>query len=158
MRSPSLKQQAIPLVLLAILLVVAVFTTAAHDRLKQARRAFSIEYYERLMHRIDVAIESISDTMIEEGMATDFDDLLNRRSEFPVGGDVLTGARDERIPLTLTGIIWHERLPLACINDQLVGVGDSIGDAKLVDLQRLQVVVRYGSGDEQTLYFEEESE
>ena len=76
MSKVSLKGQAVPLLFLLLLLAAAVVSTVTHERLKRQRRTFSIEQFERLMHRIDVAIGSISDTMVEEGMVADFEEIL----------------------------------------------------------------------------------
>ena len=152
----SLKQQAVPLVILGVLLLIAAVTAVGDQPLKQERKAFSIEHYERLMHRIDVAVGSISDTMVEEGMAADFEELFRRdKSETgtPAGRAVPTVSIEDapRVALTLTGIIWHEKAPLAFVNDTLVGVGDHVGDAELVRIEKARVVVRHRDGQKRVL-------
>jgi hypothetical protein len=149
--SSSLKQQAIPLALLVVLLVAAVMSSAAHQRLKRERRAFSIEYYERLMHRIDVAIKSISDTMIEEGMAADFEDLLTQARTELEEIEVVPDTTGERVPLDLTGVVWNPQVPLAFINGMTVGKGDRIGDAEVIHIGKESVSVRYADKTEHTL-------
>jgi len=157
-RLPSLKQQAIPLILLAVLLVAAVASAMAYQRLKRERRAFSIESYERLMHRIDVAIESISDTMIKEGMAADFEDLISQaRTELEII-EVVPEAVKARVPLELTGIVWNPHVPLAFINGMTVGKGDRIGDAEVVHIGKESVSVRYSDQTEHALTLTPENE
>lgn len=151
MRNSSLKQQAVPLILLVLLLVAAVVSSAAHRRLKRERRAFSIEYFERLMHRIDVAVESIGDTMIEEGMAADFEDLLEQAKTGMAEESALHGSNGERVPLELTGIVWNPQIPLAFVNGMTVGKGDRVGDADIIRVERTRVVVRYQDGNEYVL-------
>ncbi len=151
MPSPLLKQQAVPLTLLLLLLAAAVITATAHQRLKRDRREFSIEYYQRLMHRIDVAVDSISDTMIEEGMAADFEDLLRQsRTEFVVA-DGAAGEVVEPDTLDFTGVIWNRTVPLAFINGMTVGKGDRIGTAEVVHIGKESVSVRYPDQTERTL-------
>jgi hypothetical protein len=151
MRSAALKQQAIPLVLLVLLLVAAVVSAAAHQRLRREHRAFSIKHYERLMHRIDVAIGSISDTMIEEGMAADFEDLLTRARTELDEVNVVPGTTGERVPLELTGVVWNPQQPLAFVNGMTVGKGDRIGDAEVIHIGKESVSVRYADQAEQIL-------
>ncbi len=152
MSSISLKQQAVPLAFLSLLLLVAVVTAVADQRLKQERMTFSIETYERLMHRIDVAVSSISDTMIEEGMAADFEELMNR-SKISEGAAAPDAADRNmtRVPLDMTGIIWHPKVPLAVVNGALVGVGDHVGDAEIIKVEKSHVAVRYRDGVERVL-------
>jgi hypothetical protein len=152
MFSITLKQQAVPLAFLGLLLLVAVVTAVADQRLKQERMTFSIETYERLMHRIDVAVSSISDTMIEEGMAADFEELMNRTPSSD--GPAAPGTPDRnmpRVPLDMTGIIWHPKVPLAVVNGALVGVGDHVGDAEIIKVEKLHVAIRYRDGVERVL-------
>jgi len=159
MRSPSLKQQAIPLTFLVLLLVAAVVSASVHQRLKRERRAFSIEYYERLMHRIDAAVESISDTMIEEGMAADFEDLLSQaRTELVDTVEDVDSPEEERVALEFTGVIWNPRIPLAFINGMTVGKGDRVGDAEITHIGKESVSVRYADQTEQTLTLTQDDE
>lgn len=154
----ALKQQAVPLLLLVLLLIAAVVSTGAQRRLKDERRVFSIEHYDRLMHRIDEAIGSISDTMIEEGMAADFEELLRRAKTEISTERVSPLVRDERVPLTLTGIVWNPSMPLAFVNGATVGKGDRIGDAEIVAIDRTSIRVRYPDQAEQTLSLAPEEE
>ncbi len=83
MPSPLLKQQAVPLTLLLLLLAAAVITATAHQRLKRDRRAFSIEYYQRLMHRIDRLTDDMADQVKNfrgrrRQLARSVEDLLGR--------------------------------------------------------------------------------
>ncbi len=148
----SLKQQAVPLTLLVALLVAAVVGAVAHQRLKQERRAFSIDHYERLMHRIDVVISSISDTMVQEGMAADFEELLKRsKAELTADTPAPIDMSGERLPLELTGIVWNPHIPLAFLNGMTVEKGDRVGDAEIIHIGKESVSVRYPDKTEQTL-------
>ncbi|MBT3296744.1 MAG: hypothetical protein HN919_22310 [Verrucomicrobia bacterium] len=151
MSKVSLKGQAVPLVFLLLLLAAAVVSTATHERLKRGRHTFSIEHYERLMHRIDVAISSISDTMIEEGMAADFEELLSRAGTELDEEALLPEPVDERVVLELTGVVWNPRMPLAFINGLTVGKGDRVGDAEIIHIGKETVSVRYPDKTEKTL-------
>ena len=92
----------------------------------------------------------------DEGMAADFEELFRRdKSETgtPAGRAVPTVSIEDapRVALTLTGIIWHEKAPLAFVNDTLVGVGDHVGDAELVRIEKARVVVRHRDGQKRVL-------
>lgn len=43
----------------------------------------------------------------------------------------------------LSGIVFNETKPLAIINGKSVGVGDMIGDAKVIKIEREKVVIEY---------------
>jgi hypothetical protein len=151
MSKVSLKQQAVPIVLLLILLTAAVVSTAAHQQLKRERRMFSIEQYERLMHRVDVAIRSISDTMIEDGMASDFEELLQRAGSEQTEEALRSEPVEERVALDLTGVVWNPHMPLAFVNGLTVGKGDRVGDAEIIHIGKESISVRYPDKTERTL-------
>lgn len=54
---------------------------------------------------------------------------------------VLKDLEQRRKGLVLTGIIWTEKTPVAIINDQFVGVGDAIGETKVVDIRNDVVIL-----------------
>ncbi|NQU40781.1 MAG: hypothetical protein HQ523_12575 [Lentisphaerae bacterium] len=147
----SLKQQAVPLTLLALLLLVAAITAVGDQRLKRERRSFSIDRFERLMHRIDVAVSSISDTMIGEGMAADFEELLSRSTVESTTDIFVADVPEGRIVLELTGIVWNPREPLAFVNGLTVGKGDHVGAAEIISIAKESVSVRYPDKSEETL-------
>ena len=151
MSKVSLKQQAVPIVLLLILLTAAVVSTAAHHQLKRERGMFSIEQYERLMHRVDVAIGSISDTMIEEGMTSDFEEMRQRAGSEQAGAALRSGPVEERVALDLTGVVWNPHMPLAFVNGLTVGKGDRVGDAEIIHIGKESISVRYPDKTERTL-------
>lgn len=49
------------------------------------------------------------------------------------GTEVLAGVR-------LEGIIWDEKKPIAVINDKVVGIGDEISGAKIIDIRQNEVI------------------
>lgn len=49
------------------------------------------------------------------------------------GTEVLAGVRIE-------GIIWDEKKPIAVINDKVVGIGDEISGAKIIDIKQNEVI------------------
>jgi type II secretory pathway component PulC len=50
--------------------------------------------------------------------------------------------------LSLGGIVWSRTLPLAIINEALVGVGDSVAGRKVVRIGRDEVVVEINARKE----------
>lgn len=46
--------------------------------------------------------------------------------------------------LTLEGILWDPQSPLAIINDNIVGKGDKIEGAEVVEIKEDRVILRYG--------------
>lgn len=151
MGSISLKKQILPLTVLTALLVIAAITVVANQRVTRERRAFSIKHFEKLMQRIDVAIESISDTMVQEGLAADIEALLQRPE--PVPEDVMPAQPEalRGVVLDFTGVAWNPRMPLAFINGMTVGKGDRIGNAEIIHIGKESVSVRYADQTEQTL-------
>lgn len=49
------------------------------------------------------------------------------------GAEVLTGVK-------LEGIIWDEKKPIAIINDKVVGIGDTISGAKIIEIKKDEVI------------------
>jgi len=43
----------------------------------------------------------------------------------------------------LNGIVWSEDQPLAIVNDTIVGVGDTIQGAQVVEIKRREVILKY---------------
>jgi len=56
--------------------------------------------------------------------------------------------REESPEFRLNGIIWSENQPLAIVNDTIVGVGDVIKDAEVIEIKKREVILKR---DEQTL-------
>lgn len=49
--------------------------------------------------------------------------------------------------LTLNGILWDKDKPKAVINDAIVGVGDSVGENKIVSIGQDYVILNDGTSD-----------
>ncbi len=49
--------------------------------------------------------------------------------------------------LILNGIVWDEETPRAIIGDVIVGIGDKVKDATVVDIKRESVVLRDDNGE-----------
>lgn len=47
--------------------------------------------------------------------------------------------------LTLDGILWDKRKPLAVINDEMVGIGDTVGGNTVVDIKEDRVILNDGT-------------
>lgn len=49
--------------------------------------------------------------------------------------------------LTLNGIVWDEDTPKAIINGEIVGVGDILGENRVVDIKPDKVILNDGTAD-----------
>lgn len=49
------------------------------------------------------------------------------------GTEILAGVR-------LEGIIWDKKKPMAIINDKVVGIGDSVSGAEIIDIKKNEVI------------------
>lgn len=54
------------------------------------------------------------------------------------GEEVLKGVK-------LEGIIWDEKKPMAIINNKVVGVGDDISGAKIIEIKKNEVIFNFDS-------------
>ena len=46
--------------------------------------------------------------------------------------------------LSLEGILWDPKFPMAIINDKIIGKGDKIEGAEVIEIEKDRVVLRYG--------------
>lgn len=53
----------------------------------------------------------------------------------------------KKAELALNGILWDKDNPKAVINDAIVGVGDSIGENKIVSIEQDHVILNDGTSD-----------
>lgn len=153
-----LRQQMVPLTILVVLALIELSSLLVHRHMKQSYRQFSTVRYERSISRVDAAIDSISHTMAREGLTADFEEILRHNGS--IEGNEVFGSLEEPeevkdTSLTLTGVIWHSKKPLAFLNGVLVGVGDRVGDAEVRQIKPSSMVVRLVDGEERTLTLEE---
>ncbi len=151
-----LRQQLVPLVILAILALIELSTLLVHHHTKQTYRVPLRLLYERVMHRIDDAVTSISATMAREGLAVDFEEILQQAA----AGDMKSAFEEapeapQQKDYVLTGVMWNPRRPLAFLNDNLVGVGEIVGQAEVIKIAKDAIQVRMDDGTERTLSLEE---
>jgi hypothetical protein len=55
--------------------------------------------------------------------------------------------KEEPAPLLLQGISWDEKNPIAVLNGQVVGIGDSLGGHTVKDIQRDKILLNDGNKD-----------
>jgi hypothetical protein len=89
-----------------------------------------------------------------EGIRIQRADLIDieKLEPLPWGNDPFHGDDRKNRPVTkgslgwvLTGIIYDEDAPVAIINNKPVGVGESIGNAKVITIERKQVIIKNGN-------------
>ncbi|MBU0759919.1 MAG: hypothetical protein KKC66_04200 [Candidatus Omnitrophica bacterium] len=51
--------------------------------------------------------------------------------------------------MSLTGILWDDVAPLAMINDNLIGIGDKIGEYTVAEIKKDRVILTDGTNDYQ---------
>jgi hypothetical protein len=61
----------------------------------------------------------------------------------PVPPPVARSAEEPEAPINVQGVIWESEKPQAIINDQIVGIGDQVGKAKVTSIAKSQVVLSY---------------
>lgn len=82
-----------------------------------------------------------------------FDKIYGEVRDMKVSRDpfaLVTGEAGEGISpsdLSLYGIIWDEKKPVAIINDEMVSIGDTIGKSKVVTIEKDSVTVNDGTRD-----------
>lgn len=66
-------------------------------------------------------------------------EILKKRNPFNPHAATITS--DMISPLSLTGIIWHEKGPTAIINDMIVNEGDMIGEKRVKAITENAVIL-----------------
>jgi len=69
-----------------------------------------------------------------------------REGDIPSGSMSLS-APSELPNLSVSGVIWDERKPLAVINGKIVQVGDNVGESEIIGIELESVTVRYRGND-----------
>ena len=62
------------------------------------------------------------------------------RDPFVLEGELAQGIKG----LVLDGIVWDEQNPLAMINDEVLRVGDTIGNSRIVNITQTEVTLKEG--------------
>lgn len=63
----------------------------------------------------------------------------------PFSGKFYTGYKGDAADLKLAGILWDKEKPQAIINNEVVNVGNSVGNYSVAEIRQYSVVLTDGS-------------
>ena len=142
------------LVVSTVLLLSLVMAATALVR-SQAMSSAPSEIYGELADQIDTRLVSINRQSGVSLTPVDWDHLIAARAE-PASAPTVEIAEEPLViapevvgaeaRLTLDGILWNSQLPMALVNNQLVGPGDRVSGCRVVSIVKEVVTFETDEG------------
>jgi hypothetical protein len=120
--------------------------------------------YTELMQRLETAVKEVEKKTAPEEPLKVTETLASRpkpppeRPQQPVGTDAVETTTQEPAPvppkpveLTLKGVVLNSRMPLAMINDAVLGKDEAIEGFKVLSIEKDRVVLEDAQGNRRTL-------
>lgn len=137
------KKQKTELMITSIGILFLIFLVISNTQKARKKKAFMAKASDTVISSLSVPIsfeeKEIEESAIKEGWG---------RDPFLFGASTATGFGIEGF--ILNGIVWDKDNPYAIINNDVVKIGDKIGDIAVVEINKESVIVEE-DGEQHTL-------